>query len=496
MRFPRACGVLLHPTSLPGPHGSGDFGPSAYHFIDWLAVGGQRRWQFLPLGGLGEGNSPYMSTSAFAGNVLLIDLGELQQRGWLDADELKPVAGFSDRTIHFEPVTRYRMTRLVRAALRFEAGATEAERADLAAFRAQHAAWLDDYALFMALDELFEGRSWTDWDAPLARRDPVALAAMAERLAPRLRFWIFCQWCFFRQWSYLRDYARARGVEMVGDIPIFIAHHSADVWTRPELFQLDVLGRQTAVAGAPPDAFSPEGQHWGNPLYRWSAHADEGYAWWISRIRHTLQTVDLVRIDHFRGFEACWAIPAGDLHAMNGRWQPGPGAALFEAATAALGDLPVIAEDLGDITPEVEALRRGCGYPGMRILQFAFGDRNDHPYLPHNHEHDAVVYTGTHDNDTLLGWWAGAEPHCRRHVQEYLGVDGHDICWDLIRAALASVADTAIVPLQDVLALPTEHRMNRPGVAGGNWSWRFTWADVPPAAADRLRALCRLYGRC
>lgn len=495
MCFPRASGVLLHPTSLPGPHGSGDFGPSAYHFVDWLAVGGQKRWQFLPLGGLGEGFSPYMSTSAFAGNVLLIDLGELHRRGWLDAADLQPADGFSARTVNYAAVLPYRMARLARAAQRFELQASADERADLAAFRAEHAAWLDDYALFMAIDEHFDGRSWVDWDAPLATRDPAALAAAAELLAGRVRFWIFCQWCFFRQWGYLRAYANERGVLMVGDVPIFVSHHSADVWARPDLFELDASGRQTVVAGAPPDGFSLTGQHWGNPLYRWAAHAEDGFAWWTRRICHTLAQVDLARIDHFRGFAACWSIPAGDRHAVNGHWEASPGAALFDAVSAALGDLPLIAEDLGVITADVDALRQRAGLPGMRILQFAFGAGNEQPYLPHNFEHDTVVYTGTHDNDTALGWWQGAEPHCRRHVQEYLGVDGHDIAWDLIRAACASVADTAIYPLQDVLGFGTEHRMNRPGEAHGNWSWRFSWTDVAPGAADRLRGLCQLYRR-
>jgi 4-alpha-glucanotransferase len=495
MRFPRASGVLLHPTSLPGPHGSGDFGPSAYHFVDWLAVGGQKRWQFLPLGGLGEGRSPYMSTSAFAGNVLLIDLGELRQRGWLDEADLQPPSGCSAQAVRYDVVMPFRMARLARAAQRFEAQASAEELADLAAFRARHASWLDDYALFMAIDEHHDGRSWVDWAPGLARREPAALAQAAERFAGRMRFWVFCQWCFFRQWDYLRAYAGAKGVQMVGDIPIFIAHHSADVWVRPELFELDAAGRQTAVAGAPPDAFTAEGQHWGNPLYRWAAHEAEGFAWWTQRIRHTLAQVDLVRIDHFRGFVACWAIPATDRHAMNGHWEASPGPALFAAATAALGDLPVIAEDLGNITPEVDALRTTLGYPGMRILQFAFGDGSDHAYLPHNYEPNTVVYTGTHDNDTALGWWRSADEHCRHHVREYLGTDGREVHWDLIRAACASVADTAIYPMQDVMGLPTEQRMNQPGQAEGNWSWRFQWADVAPDAADRLRHLCGLYSR-
>ncbi len=496
MRLPRASGVLLHPTSLPGPHGSGDFGPSAYHFVDWLAAAGQKHWQFLPLGGLGPGWSPYMSTSAFAGNELLIDLGELQRRGWLTDADLQPTPELSNEAICYAEVVPFRMERLARAAWRFEAAATAQERQELQAFVERSAGWLADYALFMALSEHLDGASWCDWPQALAKRDPVALAEAQRVHAERIRFWTFCQWCFDRQWTYLRTYAAERGVQMVGDLPIFIAHQSADVWVRPELFELDEDGRQTAVAGAPPDAFSADGQHWGNPLYRWSAHQAEGFVWWTERIRHTLAQVDCVRIDHFRGFLACWSIPAGDTHARNGHWVTSPGAELFAAATKALGELPIIAEDLGDITPDVHALREALGYPGMRILQFAFGNPASHPFLPHHYPYNTAVYTGTHDNDTLLGWWKGAEGHCRTHVREYLGVDGHDVVWDLIRAACASVADTSIVPMQDVMGLGSEHRMNRPGVAGGNWSWRFQWRDVPTWSAERLRRLCALYGRC
>ncbi len=495
MRIPRACGVLLHPTSLPGPHGSGDLGPSAYHFVDWLVAAGQKRWQFLPLGGLGPGWSPYMSTSAFAGNELLIDLGELRARGWLDDADLQPTDALWACAVHFDAVAPFRRERLARAAARFEATATEAERLDLQAFGSRQKGWLDDYALFMALAEHFDGQSWVEWPAALVAREPEALAQVRVEHAERIRFWIFCQWCFERQWGYLRAYAAERGVQMVGDLPIFIAHQSADVWTHPELFELDAQGRQTAEAGAPPDAFSADGQHWGNPLYRWSAHRAEGFGWWTERIRHTFSQVDFVRVDHFRGFLACWSIPAGDKHARNGHWEISPGAELFAAATAVLGDLPIIAEDLGDITPDVIDLRDQLGYPGMRILQFAFGNPPDHPFLPHNYGSNTAVYTGTHDNDTLRGWWNGADEHCRRHVQSYLGVDGRDVVWDLIRAACASVADTCIVPLQDVLGLDGEHRMNRPGQMQGNWSWRFQWPMVAPDAADRLRHLCALYGR-
>lgn len=498
MRFPRAAGVLLHPTALPGPHGSGDLGPAAFHFVDWLQGGGQRLWQVLPLGGIGPGNSPYMSPSAFAGNVLLIDLAELRDRGWLDAGDLAPDVAFSDRSVAFEAVVRYRLERLKRAAKRFETSANADERADLGAFTARQVHWLPDYALFMALDEHFGASEWCDWDTPLAHRDAAALKAAEVEHAERIAFWTFCQWCFDRQWQRLRAYANARSVRIGGDVPIFIAHQSADVWARPDLFELDAAGRPIVVAGVPPDLFSATGQRWGNPLYRWSAHAADGYGWWIERIRHTLARVDLARIDHFRGFAGHWEIAACEPTATRGRWVAGPGAALFDAIAAALGPLPLIAEDLGVITPDVDALRKQFGFPGMRVLQFAFG-QGDGPlnrYLPHNHEPDSVTLTGTHDNDTSVGWWVSAPEAVRQHVRDYLATDGGDIAWDLIRAAHASVGDTAIVPLQDVLALSSEHRMNVPGEGRGNWGWRFSWADVRPEHATRLRALTHLYGRC
>ena len=495
MRFPRASGVLLHPTSLPGPHGSGDLGLSARHFVDWLAGAGQTLWQILPLGGIGPGNSPYMSSSAFAGNLLLIDLDELQQRGWLDADDLGLAPAFDAHRIDYELMVPYRMRNLARAAAGFAARATSAERTDLALFCEAQKSWLDDYALFMTLTERFGGLDWADWDEPLARRDPLAMQQAARLGAERVAFWTFCQWCFFRQWHALKRYANERAIRIVGDAPIFIAHHSAEVWANPRLFELDSHGKPTAVAGVPPDLFSDTGQRWGNPLYRWSAHAADGYAWWIERVRRIFELVDIVRIDHFRGFAAYWEIPADEATAVNGRWLEGPGAALFEAIDRALGPLPIIAEDLGVITPDVVALRKAFNFPGMRILHFAFGGDSTNAYLPHNFEADTVVYTGTHDNDTTLGWWAAAGDDERRHVRDYLGVGGHDIHWDLIRSACASVADTAIYPLQDVLGLDGGQRMNFPGKGTGYWEWRFSWAQVQPDHARRLAHLCRLYRR-
>lgn len=506
MSFDRHSGILLHPTSLPGPHGAGDLGPSARHFVDWLATGRQSLWQVLPLGGIGPGNSPYMSPSAFAGNELLIDLEQLQQRGWLDADDLRPDPAFSAERVDYARLAAYRLPRLKRAASRFLAHGGAEEQARFAGFCRQMSGWLDDYALFMALDEQHRGSGsgWQDWAPALARREPGALRAAAERLAAECAAWRFCQWCFHEQWTQLKAYANARGVRIIGDMPIFVSAHGADVWARPELFQLDEGFRPAAVAGVPPDYFSETGQHWGNPLYRWPAHAAEGYRWWAARVRHTLAQCDLVRIDHFRGFESYWAIPAGAASAAEGAWQPGPGiaffSALYRALDAAAGEaLPIIAEDLGIITPAVHALRQAAGLPGMRILQFAFDgdapDAADNPYLPHNFDADTVVYTGTHDNDTIRGWWQDLPEETRDQVRRYLAVSGQSIHWDLIRAASASVARLAIVPMQDVLGLDGSARMNRPGGAEGSWTWRFHWGQVEAWHAGALAELARLHGR-
>ena len=494
-RFPRASGVLLHPTSLPGPHGSGDFGREAYHWVAWLASAGQKLWQLLPLAGIGPGNSPYMSNSAFAGNPLLIDLADLQAQGWLTAADLAPVAGLDETQVNFAAMYPFRMQRLAKAAAAYAASGTAEQQADHARFVAEHANWLEDYALFMSLCESLNWQDWCDWDPTLARREPQALAAARSAHAERIAFWKFCQWNFYRQWLALKAYANGRGIQIIGDTPIFIAYLSAEVWANQHLFELDAAGRATVVAGVPPDIFAATGQRWGNPLYRWSEHAKDGFAWWVERVRRTFELVDIVRIDHFRGFAGYWEIPASEPTAIKGRWVPGPGAALFEAINQALGPMPIIAEDLGVITPDVDALRKQFGLPGMRILQFAFGgDASDH-FLPHNHAPDTVVYTGTHDNDTTAGWWATASDRERHYARGYLATDGHDMPWTLIRAAMASVADTAVHPLQDVLALPTECRMNYPGQESGWWGWRFQWAQVQPWHCQRLAELVRLYGR-
>ena len=505
MTLARHSGILLHPTSLPGPHGAGDLGPSAYHFVDWLLAAGQSLWQVLPVGGVGPGHSPYMSPSAFAGNELLIDLEQLHEKGWLDADDLVPDSAFNPAQVDYPRLIAFRHARLKRGARRFLADGNAADLARFDAFCSEMGAWLDDYALFMALDEQQREHAsvWQEWDAALVRRDPAALRAAAESQQAECAAWKFCQWCFHEQWARLKAYAGARGVRIIGDMPIFVSPHSADVWANQALFELDESGRPTAVAGVPPDYFSASGQHWGNPLYRWSAHAEEGFRWWIARMRQTLALCDIVRIDHFRGFESYWAIPAAADSAIAGQWQAGPGIAFFSAlyealglgATANGGDLPIIAEDLGIITPAVNALRAATGLPGMRILQFAFDGDPANPYLPHNFEADTVVYSGTHDNDTTLGWWQTLSPDVQDYVRRYLGVSGDAIHWDLIRAASASVARLSIIPMQDVLGLDASARMNQPGVAHGSWTWRFDWAQVSAWHAEQLAELAQLHGR-
>jgi 4-alpha-glucanotransferase len=496
MRLARASGVLLHPTSLPGTHGSGDCGPAAYHFVDWLVSAGQSLWQILPLTSIGAGNSPYASSSAFAGNPLLIDLSELRRQGWLGEADIEPTAGLLEHRVDYAAVQPFRMQRLAMASQRFmDLPAQDERRQQFAHFCLQHAAWLEDYALFMALSEHQPFSRWCDWPAPLVRREPGALAQATAEHAERIAFWKFTQWCFFGQWLRLKAYANQRGVRIVGDLPIFIGHHSAEVWANQALFELGTDGQPTVVAGVPPDFFSATGQRWGNPLYRWSAHDSDGYAWWVQRMRRIFELVDVVRIDHFRGFAGYWEIPAAEPTAIHGRWRSGPGAALFEAIAAALGPLPIIAEDLGLITPDVDALRRQLQLPGMRILQFAFGGDASNTFLPHHHERDTVVYPGTHDNDTCIGWWEGASAHERDFALAYLDSDGSDMAWTLIRSACSSVADTAIVAMQDVLSLPGHSRMNFPGQGEGWWEWRMQWSQVQDWHARRLAALCRLYGR-
>lgn len=488
----RTSGVLLHITSLPGPNGSGDFGPAARHFVDWLTSAGQSLWQILPLSPAGPGNSPYQSVSAFAGSPLMVDLDDLWHQGWLPWMARK---GFEHSRCDFERVAPWRMARLRKAWDGFTQQATPVCREALADFSTEQAHWLDHYALFMVLDER-HGGPWSLWPEPLARREPAALDAVREQSVHALGFWRFVQWRFWVQWQALRAYARDRGVQVVGDAPIFVAHHSADVWAHAGEFLLDDFGQPLVVAGVPPDYFSTTGQRWGNPLYNWEAMAHRGYRWWKDRLIHLFQQVDVVRLDHFRGFEAHWEIPASEPTAEAGRWQPGPGRAFFKAIEHELGRLPIIAEDLGLITPEVRTLREACGFPGMRILQFAFGSGPTNPYLPHNMERHTVAYTGTHDNATTVDWWANATALEKTSARDYLGpcVDTEPN-WTLIRSLSQSIANTLVVPFQDVLGLDAEHRMNTPGRATDCWEWRFDWAQVDHRPAERLAAMTRAHGR-
>ncbi len=493
----RRSGVLLHPTSLPGPHGSGDFGPAAYHFIDWLVAAGQRAWQVLPLTPIGPGNSPYASVAAFAGSPLLVALEPLVDKGWIEPIDPKAAAALPDARVDFDRVVPFRMAHLRAAAASFQQRGDAADRQDFAAFCAAEADWLDDHALFMALDAQYRARKiwcWTGWDAGHAQRDATALAAARTGLADEVFFWCFVQWCFFSQWRALKRYANQRDIEVVGDLPIFVAHHSADCWAHRGLFLLDATGEPQVVAGVPPDYFSATGQRWGNPLYDWAAMARDGFAWWIARMKHELARADRVRVDHFRGFSAYWEIPASCPTAIDGRWVAAPGAALFAALRGALGEVPVIAEDLGVITPDVEALRDDCGFPGMKVLQFAFGGDASHAFLPHNYVANCVVYTGTHDNDTTVGWYATTSARERRYAEAYLGATGALVPPAMIRAACASVAQLAVYPMQDVLALGSDHRMNTPGMLDC-WSWRFRWEDVGSQPARDLAQLSSAYGR-
>jgi 4-alpha-glucanotransferase len=496
MKLVRGSGVLLHPTSLPGPHGSGDIGTEAHDFVSWLAKAGQRYWQILPLGPNGYGNSPYSSLSAFAANPLLIDPDGLVDRGWLEADALRGGPSFAPNRVDFASVATLRWGWLRRAAVNFFARATPQDRGGFDAFCQRHVGWLADYALFMALHDRHAGREWTSWGDPLARREPGAMTDARRELSDEIRLHEFTQWVFAEQWKNLHDKATGLGVQIIGDIPIFVAFHSVDVWAHPELFHLDDNYRPTVVAGVPPDYFSKTGQRWGNPLYRWDVLEEQGYRWWVERVRAVLQSVDIARIDHFRGFAGYWEIPASEPTAVKGQWVPGPGVGFFEAVRGSLGDrLPIVAEDLGIITPDVASLRDRFELPGMKVLQFAFGGGPDNPFLPHNHLARAIVYTGTHDNDTTRGWYATASEQVHDHIRRYLGTDAREIHWDFIRLALASVAEASVFPMQDVLGLGSEARMNTPGEVAGNWAWRFTWDQLRGEATERLRLLTELFGR-
>ena len=491
----RAAGVLLHVTSLPGPHGIGDFGPEAFHFVDWLVSAGQSLWQWLPTTPIGPANSPYQSVSAFAGSPLMVALEPLVQQGWLVQPELPP-SGFDAGSVDFGLVVPWRLAQLRAAAAGFEAHATAEQRKAFAAWCLAQAYWLEDYALFMALETAQGGRCWWEWPEPLQQRDAAALQSARGAHVAEIGFWQFVQWCFDTQAADLKRYANQRGVYIMGDLPIFIAHHSADCWARPDLYELDEHFQPTVVAGVPPDDLGPLGQRWGNPLYRWDRMAAEDYAWWTTRVHRALDHADVFRIDHFRGFAGYYEIPASSPTAQQGHWLPGPGKPLFDAIAKRLGELPIVAEDLGLITPDVVELRDGCGFPGMKILQFAFGGDGTHEFLPHTYSPYCVAYTGTHDNDTARGWWDKAPQRERSYAGAYLATDAANVHWAMIRALCNSAASIVVFPLQDVLGLGSEHRMNTPGtVTDENWAWRFDWAMLGNEPARVLGLITAASGR-
>ncbi len=494
MSFPRAAGILLHPTSLPSCGGIGDFGPAAYQFVDWLAASRQGLWQVLPLGPLGYGNSPYSSISAFAGNPLLISLERLAGHGWIDRGKISHIAAEAG-PVEYDRIFAAKMPQLFEAGRGFIASAPAGARERFDRFCAENAWWLDDFVLFDALRAKHKLASWNEWPPELARRESGALERARKELADDLKIRSALQFAFYEQWHALRRYCSERNIRVVGDVAIFVNYDSADVWIHRDLFRLNENLESEVVSGVPPDFFSKTGQRWGNPLYRWDVMKERGYPWWIQRLRWATQNSDYIRLDHFRGFDQFWEIPASDPTAINGRWVDGPRDDLFHKLREVLGGLPFFAEDLGYITPEVHALRERLQIPGMAVLQFGFGDEGAHMYLPHRAA-GKVIYTGTHDNDTTVGWFqSGAADHERRNAECYLGRCEDGIHWAFIRAALNSVADLALIPLQDVLGLGSEARMNTPSLDGGNWKWRLTPDQLTPELTAKLAQLAELTDR-
>ncbi|TAF07349.1 MAG: 4-alpha-glucanotransferase [Nostocales cyanobacterium] len=497
MPFPRSSGILLHPSSFPSRFGIGDLGLEAYRFIDFLKDSYQQYWQVLPLGPTGYGNSPYMCYSAMAGNYFLISPEKLVDEGFLAATDFAKLPEFPADKVDFEQVIPIKVNLLKKAGDNFKNHATALQRKAFHHFCSTKGYWLDNYALFMALKDARNGASWHTWEPELAKREPRSLARVEHELAPEIFYYKFIQYEFFRQWSELKNYANQNGIDIIGDIPIYVAHDSADVWANPDNFALDQeTGAAALMAGVPPDYFSATGQLWGNPVYNWEELQKQDFKWWVQRFEAMLDYVDIIRIDHFRGFEAYWAVPQGEETAMNGEWVEAPGVAFFAAIKQKLGKLPILAEDLGIITPEVEALRDQFEFPGMKVLHFAFGSDPGNPFLPFNYQRNAVVYTGTHDNDTTLGWFDTANDYEKQNLLLYLGSMSPDgINWDLIRLALSSIANQAIIPLQDVLGLGTAARMNYPSTAEGNWQWRYQTKFLTQELSDRLKNLTKLYGR-
>jgi 4-alpha-glucanotransferase len=496
MVYQRKSGILLHPTCLPGRYGVGSFNRAAYDWIDFLHHTHQTLWQVLPLGPTGYGDSPYQSFSSFAGNPYLISLEDLVEDGLLDQHVLDQAPPLPPDGIDFGALYAWKLPLLRQIAAGFPRHATAAQQEAFNTFCAAHADWLDDFALFMALKDAHQGAPWQQWEMALRSRQPHALEAARRTHSANVHAYKCIQWLFSQQWARLKAYANAHNIQIIGDIPIFVAMDSADIWANTAEFFLDTAFQPTVVAGVPPDYFSATGQLWGNPLYRWEVMAANGYAWWLRRIKAALRLYDIVRIDHFRGFAGYWEVPAGEKTAVHGRWVQGPGDHFFTVVQRELGTLPIIAEDLGEITPDVVALRNQFQLPGMKVLQFAFGNDASNPFLPHNHTRNFVVYTGTHDNDTTWGWYRrSATKQERNHFLRYACTDGREAAWSMIALAFGSVAVMAIVPLQDLLDLGTDARMNLPGHASGNWGWRFLPEQLTAALRERLREITLLYGR-
>ena len=495
MKFERSSGIILHPTSLPGPYGIGDLGPEAYRWVDFLAGAGCNLWQVLPLGPTGYGDSPYQCFSAFAGNPFLVSPDLLLKDGLLLPEDLAGMPKFPAAKVDFGPVIQWKLGILDKAFGRFQEMKTSGLRKEYAEFQAKNAAWLDDFGLFMALKDSHGGRPWVSWEAPLRDRDPKALAKARRELETIIQRQIFRQFLFFRQWFALREYTHQQGIRIVGDAPIFVAHDSADVWANRDLFALDEEGRTKVQAGVPPDYFSATGQLWGNPLYVWKAHRAANYRWWVERVRAVLGLVDFIRLDHFRGFAGYWQVPGRAKTAIKGRWVKGPGKHFFSVLRKELGDLPLIAEDLGVITEDVVDLRDSFGLPGMKILQFAFEAEPADPFFPHNYVQNCVVYTGTHDNDTARGWYERVSDKGKDMYRRYMARDGKDVSWDMIRACWGSVAAFSLAPMQDFLSLGNEARMNYPGTLGGNWAWRMPVGATTPVLQGRIMEINYLYDR-
>lgn len=489
----RASGILLPISSLPSRYGIGTFSREAYEFVDFLALAGQSYWQILPLGPTGYGDSPYQSFSTFAGNPYYIDLEALVEKGWLTREDCEGCDfGEDEQYVDYEKIYRSRFKILWKA----YANSNIKINSEFNNFVKKNEKWLPDYALYMAIKDSLGGVSWAEWDEDIKTREPEALERSRRELSEQVLFYEFQQFLFRNQWDALKKYANDRGISIIGDIPIYVAFDSADTWAEPELFQLDDTHTPTAVAGCPPDAFSVTGQLWGNPLYRWEYHKKTGYEWWMRRIAYCYELYDVVRIDHFRGFDEYYAIPYGNETAETGTWEKGPGYELFRVMKEKLGKKAVIAEDLGFLTPSVRKLVQKTGYPGMKILQFAFDSREESDYLPHNYTRNSIVYTGTHDNDTILGWFESLNRRDRSFAKKYLHIrSGREIEWEFIRAALASVSDTAIIPMQDYLGLGKEARINIPSTLGDNWKWRMLPGQPTQELADKICRMCSLYGR-